>query len=279
METKQGMENSVPTTSTSVSFPQPAFVSGNIPTWLTFMEIWFDACQITDDKIKCSSILLNLPTDLSQNLLLYKENALIRTSYQTLKQELLRSTRTSVWHRHHQIFQREDLGNRTPSQLLNDMLRLSSGLDIDPTLLREAFIRKLPGPVQAHLIQNVEVHDLANLAKIADRIMETLFPSTTHPQAAQVSIDQSPSVTDTRFRKLEDTLERLTRQLNRLTSRSSPSRPNSRSPPSRPKSRSPTRRRRTSPNDGWCYFHRRFGSRAYKCTHPCSFPKNAHARK
>ena len=50
--------------------------------------------------------------------------------------------------------------------------------------------------------------------------METLGPSTTHPQVAQVSFDQSSSVTDACLKRLEGTLEHPKLQLNRLTSRS-----------------------------------------------------------
>lgn len=273
------MESNLSNTSTSVSFPQPNFLPGNIPTWLTLMEMWFDACQITDDKTRCTSILLSLPIELSHDLLSYSDDTQIKTSYQTLKQELLQKTGVSNWHRHQQIFQQETLGDRTPSQLLRDMLRLSTGLNIEPSLLREAFLRKLPKPIQFRLVNDLEVHDLHTLAKMADRLMEMLPPSTTDPQVARASMDQNSSTTDARLTRLEDTLERLTLQLSRLTCRSPPSRRKSRSPSDRPQSRSPSRRSRFRHSSDWCYFHRRFGSKAYKCTQPCTFQKNAHARE
>ena len=126
---------------------------------------------------------------------------------------------------------------------------------VDPTLLRELFLQRLPTNVRMVITPSAGALSLDQLAQLADRIVEA---------------SPTPTIATTNTTaQLTDQVSELTRRLEDLSTQMSKSvrsfrRPRSRSP-------GPRRRRAHTPvaDDNLCWYHRKFGVNAKKCQPPC----------
>ena len=76
------------------------------------------------------------------------------------------------------------------------MLNLPKRFTIDPHLVQEAFMEKLPPDVHYFRVKDLAVLEFLDLTGIVDRIMKIQATSTTVPQVARVSTYKAnPSLT------------------------------------------------------------------------------------
>jgi hypothetical protein len=158
----------------------------------------------------------------------------------------------------------EEMGDRKPSQFLRHLKSLAP--DVPDDFLRSIWSSRLPSHIQAILAGQAE-GNLDSASQLADRISEVA----PQPTAAYVS----PACDNA---NLIQRIDELSRQVASLTV-------------NRPRHRSHSRARRNSDEtlrreDGTaepnlCWYHRRFGEKAQKCTAPCSFrqPENSNNRR
>ena len=101
----------------------------------------------------------------------------VTNQYDSLKEQLVKRT-TASKRRLQQLFNSEELGDRTPSQLLRRMRQLlgDKASTADPSFLRGLFLQHLPPNVKMVLASTSETEDLEALASLADRVAEV----TTH---------------------------------------------------------------------------------------------------
>jgi hypothetical protein len=189
----------------------------------------------------------------------------------TLKTELIKRLCPSRDQRTRQIFTLEEIGDRKPSQFLRHFRSLTP--DIPDNYLRILWTSRLPTNVQVILAGMPEV-GLDAAALCADRIIETVSPSTV------ASISPGPD-----YAELVQTVRDLSGQVASLVAERS--RPNYRERSTSFRDRRPrfnNRRRsnsrgssaggslsRDDTNGTWCWYHRRFGDRAQRCSQPCIF--------
>ncbi|XP_075740759.1 uncharacterized protein LOC142787025 [Rhipicephalus microplus] len=100
--------------------------------------------------------------------------------YDTLKDELIHPTTESKQRRLQQLLASEELGDRTPTELLRHMRLLiddqSAALDAYASILREIFLQGLPQQVRMILsVSSTETLD--SLARMADNNMDIGVPS------------------------------------------------------------------------------------------------------
>ena len=149
-------------------------------------------------------------------------------------------------------------------QLLGDTPTASDG-----RLLRELFLQRLPSNVCVVLASVDTDRTLEDIAQLADKIID-IAPSTasalTPSTAVGDAIDSLPSEVDR--------LTRLVSTLARERSLPQTSRPRS------PSLRRVQRRSHTPPpSAGLCWYHARFGDKAWSCTPPCSRSGNSPASR
>jgi hypothetical protein len=190
--------------------------------------------------------------------------------YTKLRTELLKRLSLSREQRAQQLLKFEEMGDRKPSQFLRHLRGLAP--DVPDYLLRTIWTNRLPTKVRTTLACHPEIQ-LDAAALCADRITETVLPP------ALARIDQSTDTTELlrRIEELSRRVETLSTERNRPRSRdrSSSSRDREYSPrdhPSNPRIRRPYNRspsRHDAPTN-FCWYHRRFGARAQKCTPPCA---------
>lgn len=249
----------------------PPFWSQDPELWFTQIEAQFAVKGITQDQTKFDHLVSSLQPETAtevRDVLISPPNT---QKYKALKKAIVERTTVSTKKRLQQLLTSEQLGDRTPSQLLRRMRQLT-GNKVDVVsneLLKTLWVQRLPPSVQAVIATRLSTEDsLETLASTADLIMEVV-PSMTIMAASSV-------------KKPTDEMESLKMELAELKKkfssfRSDGRRPkDSRSPGTKSvfKGRSPTPPRKKSDDDTICWFHRKFGRDAKNCRAPCSYPGN-----
>ncbi|XP_043235822.1 uncharacterized protein LOC122388651 [Amphibalanus amphitrite] len=234
------------------SFRLPAFAPDEADLWLLQVECAFDVAGIADPVTKFKLLVANLPTNVAA---------------QRLAQS--RASRLEALLRHQQ------LGDRSPSQLLRDMrgqLSTAGDSSVDSGLLRTLFLQRLPQSARAALSLLPEATPLAELAQAADRFLEASRPT---GAVSAVGANSSPAPAATTgdgdlaaaIASLSAVISRLDTSHRRLEGAVAGRRSRPGTPRRGSRSSSPSRDER----EDYCWYHRTYGARARKCTGPCAW--------
>ena len=170
--------------------------------------------------------------------------------FDVLRRELIRK---SEQHKLQQLFTAEQIGDRKPTQLLRQMEQLMGdhATSTDSAFLRELFLQRLPSQVRMVLASADDSVSLAQLAQLADKILEVAVPSSVASVETPSSLASDVEQLRAQVSELQETIKNLRR----------PSRPPR--PPSLSRSCSP---RPTSPVSlTLCWYHQKYGDAATKC--------------
>ena len=179
-------------------------------------------------------------------------------AYKRLRERLTASYSKTRWQQAFALIKHPDLGDRRPSQLMNEMLALLPAGDTgDSTIFLALFLLRLPVSMRDHL----GAADFKTAAEMAARA-DTLWDA----------------------RAGESTVSSLSAPVDAVTARA-------------PSARSPVRNRRCSPDhcqqtggrrnrrptpgprdstrsSSLCYYHENYGQKAHKCEAPCTWSGN-----
>ncbi|CAH8509042.1 unnamed protein product [Dicrocoelium dendriticum] len=225
-----------------------------LPTfWIQYPQLWFfqaesffEINRIHRDVLKVHYVISKLPPEL---LLLAQDILKTSPTYQQLRDFLIRELSLSERKRVQRLLIEEQLGDRTPTQLLRAMQALVGDSPPENSIFRQLFLQRLPTHVQQILANAHQDTDLKDLALMADKIMEI--------QAPTISIS-SPPITDDSLVKAVHSLQQQLASIS-ITHRNRNSRSGQR------------RIRSASRSRGICWYHRRFRNKARKCIKPCRF--------
>ncbi|KMQ85926.1 hypothetical protein RF55_15255 [Lasius niger] len=218
--------------------------------WFVQMEAQFLTAGITTDETKYNYVVQCLDDDLLSEVSDIVLNPPAGNKYAALKDRLIKSFAVSSEKRLRKLLNEVDLGDRRPSQLLRRMRDLAQ-TGISEDVLKSLWLQRLPQQVQA--ILTATKHDLEELSQLADRISDVL-PSEVN--AITTEPTKTPTA-DSQLSLLTDRIAQLETRLARSTSRERQRKNRSRST-SRDKS-------------DYCWYHRRFGNKATKCTRLCGW--------
>ena len=252
------------------SFRAPAFTSHDPALWFTILEVNFRAHSITTSLSRFSYACTSLPADVvSQVADVIAAVTTSDTPYEDLKQAVLARLESSVTSRLRELLSKEELGSEKPSDLLRRMKRLLGDKfeTFDRTLFTHLFYQRLPPGLQRNLFSVKDKLSLDDLAQLADDYMASA-PVEPLPSVATVTSGVDSQHMAQLIAKLTLQVNTLSERVDSLQRRRSPS----------PRSPSPQRHHRRSRSrsgsrhtPGTCYYHKRFGSAAIKCTKPCTF--------
>jgi hypothetical protein len=231
-----------------------AHVAVKLPEfWTSDPELWFDQADcvfrqanVTASLTKYDHTLARLPERLLVSVrdLVRKvrKDKTIKDPYEQLEQRLTASYAKSKWQLAYSLIDHPDLGDRRPSVMMDAMLALLPPEEQPGTLFLAHFLRRLPQDMRDQLAA-LDLDSPAEMAARADKIFDS--------RAANPS-----------------TVAAVNRGRTRADS------PDHRR--GRTAGRRPTPGRDQSPdgNPDWCYYHRRFGSRASKCRPGCTYSGN-----
>lgn len=196
--------------------------------------------------------------------------------YDAIKERLITVYEESDSRQFQKLLSEMDLGDQKPSQLLRRMRDLARDKLPDDTL-RLMWTNHLPPHVRSVLTVSESFSTkaaLEELALLADKMMEqTREISAVSTSSPPPPPSTSRQVADTQF--LIDEIRKLSIEVAELRSR----------PPHHHRSRYPSHNRyssrdrnthsrsrsREQSSSPFCYYHRRFGAQARKCTTPCKF--------
>eukprot|EP00794_Sanderia_malayensis_P010668 gene10668-biopygen8517 len=156
------------------------------------------------------------------------------------------------------------------------MYQLLGGNWLKEQIFRQLFLQRLPTNAQLILASSPDTVSLDQLAALADKILEVAAPQ---PSVSPISAPAMPhKIVTSQLSELEGKINQITAQLQALSSQINHDneeprfrgrrQSRSKSPFSRQfrnQSQSPRR------TNSLCWYHRKFGPNAQRCTRPCSF--------
>ena len=196
----------------AVQITLPPFWPKDPELWFAQIESQFATRRITTSRTKFDYVVSSLSPEFAtevRDLLLHPP---AETPYEVLKAELTKRTPASEQRRIQELLSAEELGDRTPSQVLRCIQQLLGNMagTVDPTLLRELFLQRLPTNVRMVITPSAGALSLDQLAQLADRIVEASPTPTiaTTNTTAQLT-DQVSELT----RRLEDLSTQMSKSI------------------------------------------------------------------
>ncbi|XP_041976648.1 uncharacterized protein LOC121731318 [Aricia agestis] len=260
---------SAPTEVFRVGVKVPPFWPERPALWFAQLEGQFLLSGISNDTTKFYTTCGNLEHKYAVEVADIIENPPKERKYETLKSELIRRLTAPREEKIKQFLMSEDIGTRKPSQFLRHLQHLA-GPNIPEEFIRTTWYNRLPVSVQPIIASQGDM-PLDKLAELADKI--TAIAQPTLQVAAATPGSSSTPASDSMWSAMEAMarqIEQLTKQVAELSTHQS-RQPRRRFDRQRYRSRS----RSQSRSNGMCYYHNKFGNKAFKCTRPCSFTGNA----
>lgn len=239
----------------AVAVQKIAFWSSNPSAWFRVIETQFTVSRITEEVTKFNHVISMLDQETINKCMDILENLSSETPYTEFRAQIISRLSESEQSRLNKVLSGTDLGDRKPSELLSHMQSLA-GDAFKAEALKTLWLSRLPPQMRAILAVSSE--ELPKLALLGDKIMETM-PSQTLASAS-INPSSSPS-------HLEQQISQLSKKFDELKSNLSSRRDSNRTN-NRQRNRSRSKSRSTI-----CYFHRKFGEQARKCTNWCTFKK------
>ncbi len=254
----------------AVSIQLPSPWPENMAAWFHSVEAQFHCRGVGEELTKYFHVLCTLPEPMMQKLGKLLASPLSSTPYSDLKAELLKlATPTD-------IFRDIKLGDSKPSDFLSRLESLIPNRSSDDSYLRKLWLEKLPSEVQSILAVVPSTSTMAELAAIADKVVEAHFLQTAvaHVSALPTAVPSNTcNALATELQALRLEVRQLREEVRGIKSRAHN---RARSVSS---SRLRPRRRYVEASKGICFYHTNFGAHAKKCKQPCSWVGNRPARE
>lgn len=255
--------NDTPAHSSAVSIHLPAFNSQDLELWFAQVEMLFDINGCNDEGKRFTSVVVALGPQEAAEMRDVIINRPATSPYTTLKMELQKRIGASQQKKTMQLLEREELGDRKPSQFVRHLRHL------DPTasdsILRSLLLAAMPANLQSSLAPFLN-RSLEDLLEFADCSHDAFSrePTTRHVVAATTSWEND------RMMRMENSLSMLQKEVADLTQQIRELHTAS-SRQSRFRNRSNSQPRSKSKEPGVCWYHRKFGNKSTRCTTPCTF--------
>lgn len=152
----------------------PDFWPRSPATWFSQAEAQFALGQITLDATKYYHVVSKLDQGTAIKISDLLESPPETDKYQALKKRLTEAYSRTPLERAAALLSIESLGDRKPSELMDDMISLAGkDIKLDCPLFQAIFLRTLPTSVQQHLSTEKTFADPRETAKRADRLLTT----------------------------------------------------------------------------------------------------------
>lgn len=193
--------------------------------------------------------------------------------YEALKKRLIAVYEESDNKQFQKLLSEMELGDQKPSQLLRKMKNLARDKVPDSTL-RLMWTNHLPAHVRSVLAVSETFKTqtaLDELALLADKMIETNSPQIT----AVTDFIQPPPLQDTNTRYLIEEIRKLTLQIAAIKVEQQTLNNNfinhQRGRSTNRNNNNNNNRSRSNTPTPYCFYHRRFGAQARRCTTPCTY--------
>ena len=162
----------------AVSVKLPTFWPDKVKLWFAQAEAQFLLRNITVDKTKYEHMITMLDSKTAELAMDIIGNPSDKDAYRALKTRLNCAFALSDDKKAKRILNMDELGDRTPSQCLSNMLTLVPEGQDPGFLFRRIFLRQLPTKVRTHLAQSTKIEtnaaSLRELASEADKYFASM---------------------------------------------------------------------------------------------------------
>lgn len=159
------------------------------PFWRSTAEFWFIQAEsqfrmksVTNKITQFDHVVSRLNQEDAKTVIDILKTPPTNDSYKALKDRLLRKCTLSDSERCARILAMPGLGDRKPSDLMDDMRALLPETETEGKLFREIFLQQLPSDIRVHL---VHIADCKELATEADKRFESLHRGEVHAVKAK----------------------------------------------------------------------------------------------
>lgn len=260
-----------------VAMRVPEFCSTDPEVWFCLLERNFSAAKVTVDSTMFDYAAGALPPKYALEVRDILMKPPTSGQYDTLKKELLRRLTSSHEEKIRRLLEREEIGDRKPSQFLRHLRQLA-GPSTDDKILRTLWMTRLPRNVQM-ILATQKNSELDQVADLADSVMEH---SAASYQIASVNDSPNNSVDylNTKLSQIAISLKQELSEIMRqeIAAFQQPMNHRFRSPTEhesrrRYQRRSRSRTRSSSRGHGRkiCWYHWKFDVDAKRCIPPCLF--------
>ena len=153
----------------AVALKLPEFWQDDPEVWFARVEAQFNTKGITTDGTKFDHVVGALDNATAQEIKAILCHPPERNKYTALKNALIEAFGKSQTQKDNELLSISGLGDRKPSSLLRQIRSLNSDAE---TLRRAFFLAQLPAETRSILASH-DIQDLDELAKMADRVLET----------------------------------------------------------------------------------------------------------
>jgi hypothetical protein len=223
----------------AVAVKLPAFWTTAAKVWFRQAEAQFHIRQVVADATKYYYVVGALDQDTASRIADILDDPPADNKYQAIKDRLVGAFDLTESQRAAQLLHMGGLGDRKPSQLMDDMLALAGGHKVC-FLFKQIFLEQMPDDIRI-MLADEDFGDFRRLATKADILW--------HARRHDIGVNK---------------VGRGQRTCSKTSS----------SNDSKSKKDVPSD---GQDNAAWCFFHNRWGADARNCRDPCSFSGNAHA--
>ncbi|KAL1448593.1 hypothetical protein WDU94_009822 [Cyamophila willieti] len=153
----------------------PEFIATDPELWFAMVEGSFTGSRITSETTKFGYVISALPPRFATEVKDVILSPPAATPYTKLKTELIKRLCATQEEKTRQLLEREEIGDRKPSQFLRHLQSLTDS-SISESLLKTLWMSRLPKCVQVALAI-VKDQSLTDLASHADNISEATRPN------------------------------------------------------------------------------------------------------
>ncbi|XP_034459925.1 uncharacterized protein LOC117772693 [Hippoglossus hippoglossus] len=234
----------------AVALKLPEFWEASASAWFAQTEAQFALRDITADTTRFYYVVSALGSSTASRVVSLLKHPPAMDKYEALKAHLLKTFELSDAERASRLFSLQGLGDSKPSELMDHMLDLL-GEHSPHFLFTQLFLRQLPSQVRAALA-NTTITDCRQLAEEADKSFVAsqeryVMAAFLAPHGDPVTMEDSTLIAATSSRRQQSS---------------------GRQQPSGPQQSS----------SGLCFYHEKFGPKAYRCRPPCRFGGSGNAR-
>jgi hypothetical protein len=255
----------------------PAFWEADPVLWFRQCESAFRRAGTVSSGVKFDHVVGKLPNavSISCRSLLLSINFEDKDAYERLKDHLCRNYSKSKWQQGYSLLDHPGLGDRRPSQLLQDMRALLPEKEAEGVIFQCLFLKRLP-TTMSDAVMAAGLENIEDMAAMADRLHDKPAAASVAAVSAQPSCCSHVSAIDSKQRKFN----RSGRSPNR-SGRSPDRRAATPGPGKEKKDFSsfnaagwPSSQWVKGADRTWCQYHQFYGDAARTCRPGCTHPGN-----
>jgi len=255
----------------------PAFWEADPVLWFSQCESAFRRAGTVSSGVKFDHVVGKLPNavSLSCRSLLLSINFEDKDAYERLEDHLCRNYSKSKWQQGYSLLDHPGLGDRRPSQLLQDMRALLPEKEAEGVIFQCLFLKRLP-TTMSDAVMAAGLENIEDMAAMADRLHDKPAAAGVAAVSAQPSCCSHVSAIDSKQKKFN----RSGRSPNR--SGRSPDRRAATPGPGKEKkdfssfnaAGRPSSQWVKGADKNWCQYHQFYGDAARTCRPGCTHPGN-----